>query len=76
MVKIIKHGGTDREICRFLCKHCGCIFEMDKLNYSKSVCRSVRVIDKFLLFDDETMYLAICPECGNLVKQKEKMQIS
>lgn len=64
MVRIIKHGSSVREIRRFTCSHCGCVFEMDKLKYSKSITRSVRVIGKFLLFDDKTVYLALCPECG------------
>lgn len=71
MVRIVKHGSYNREIRRFTCDHCGCVFEMDKLKYSKSVSRNVRIVGKFLLFDDKTVYLALCPECGGLVKQGE-----
>lgn len=53
-MKIIKHGnlGVLKNICRFQCYKCGCIFEADDNEYIP------------LLARNEEYYSMGCPYCG------------
>ena len=70
MVRIIKHGVIKRDIRQFTCDVCDCVFEMDRLKYSKSLVQTIHFVEDMVFTKTEPMYLAICPECGHLVKVK------
>lgn len=63
-MKIIQDGNLDKlkEIVRFTCKRCGCVFEAEKNEYKTSTQYN------------ETYYICKCPFCHNQCSRNEHIQ--
>lgn len=54
MIKIIREGKIDKQVLRFTCQNCGCIFEGEKGDYKEI----------WNYYQDEIMYDIKCSCCG------------
>lgn len=61
MIKIIREGKIDKQVLRFTCQNCGCIFEGEKGDYNWS----------YYQRDNEAICSIKCPCCGKWVQTVE-----
>lgn len=55
MKRVIEHGQPKKNIIRrFVCTHCGCVFEADAESY------------KHVLDRNEEYFYSTCPECDGM----------
>lgn len=54
MVKVVKHGKAPNTIRRFVCTHCGCVFDADENDYNEAGQEKM-----------EPFYACRCPDCGH-----------
>ena len=62
MIKIIREGKIDKQVLRFTCEKCGCIFEGEKGDYNWN----------YYQRDNEAIQSIKCPCCGKWVQVVER----